>query len=564
MEKKNVAIIILVIALVASGVGNIVLLVQSGFVQIAPPPEEKIIKFGTMYIVRDADPQFAWDSASSDFIYQIWEALYAYNFSDPQLKIIPRLASDYGTLSPDGKNYTVPLRENVYFQDGTPFNATAVKFSFDRLAFLMNLTGTLPPDNVYGIPTIVSELYEWPDGTPIINRTEIVDTYTIKFVLNKPYGPFLPLLTFTASFILSPKSTPSDDYISMATASSENCVGTGPFVLEKLRPGIEVRFKAFDNYWQGRPKIDKLIMLQIKDSDARNLALLTGSTDIMTDPNPSYYPDMEADPNLVLYNDPRPSAIIQYIGMNNKLINKTWREAISYAVNYSYIINEVMEGYAKRMTSVVPPAIAFHNGSFNYPVLNITHAREVIQSMGFGTGWDPTLGGSNEDDWKGATFMSLNYTFNTGNQVREDIGTVLKDTLDLIGIELELKGIDWGAFLDRLYGEFDKLQLYFIGWMPDYNDPSNFINPLFHNTSSSNSAQVNDPYLEDLMAQGLEETDTTKRMKIYWEIQRYLVEELRPWVFVYYPMNHDAYRKDLKGFPSNPMGYTYFYPCYYE
>jgi len=439
--------------------------------------------------IQDADPQYAWDSASADFSYQIWEGLYAYNFSDPQLKIIPRLASDYGTLSPDGKNYTVPLRKNVYFHDNTPFNATAVKFSFDRLAFLMNITGTLPSDNKNG-ETIVSELYEWPDGTPIINRTEIVDAYTIKFVLNKPYGPFLPLLTFTASFILSPKSTPSNDYIYMDEASSKNCVGTGPFMLESLRPGIDVRLKGFPNYWQGRPRIDKLIMIQIHDSDARNLALLTGSIDFMADPNPAYYSDMQDDPNLVLYEDSRPTAIIQYLGMNNKVINKTWREAISYSINYSYVIDVIMEGYATRMTSVVPPAISFHNGSFNYPVFNVTHARKVVQSMGFGTGLDSKYPGTTEDQWKAASFMSLNYTYNTGNQVREDILTLLQNNLDLIGIDVVDAGTTWGDFLTKLYIHHEQLNLYFVGWMPDYNDPSNFINPLFHNTSSSNSAQL--------------------------------------------------------------------------
>ena len=174
---------------------------------IKPSSTNEII-FGTGYGPFDADPQYMWDSASFDYAYQIWEGLYAYNLSDPEFPLISRLAADYGTWS--GNNYTVSLRQGVYFHSGTYFNATAVKFTFDRLLYLTNLTGAQGPmDTIYG-ESIISTLYMWPDGTSILNRTEIISEYQVKFVLNRPYSVWFPLLTFPASMILDPEITPAD------------------------------------------------------------------------------------------------------------------------------------------------------------------------------------------------------------------------------------------------------------------------------------------------------------------------------------------------------------------
>jgi ABC-type transport system substrate-binding protein len=125
----------------------------------------------------------------------------------------------------------------------------------------------------------------------------------------------------------------------------------------------------------------------------------------------------------------------------------------------------------------------------------------------------------------------------------------------------------------------DMLELYWIGWGPDYNDPSNFINPLFTNRSvASNGAQYDGWYaaieagrdpkvqwnnVQLLMEAGLAETDAVERAKIYSRIQTLLVEEDMPWLFGYSSRVFDAYVKGLKGFQTNTMGKIWFYPCYY-
>jgi len=481
---------------------------------------------------------------------QVCEGLYRYNLSDPDLNIIPNLATAFGTWSSDKKNYTVSLREGVLFHDGTSFNATSVKWSFDRLQYFLNATGSLPAGKQI---TQFAELYRWPDGTSIINRTEIVNSYTIKFILNKPFVPFLGLLCLSGSYILSPTSTPAYDYIDI---NSGDLIGTGSFVYDGYTPEVEVRFHAFEDYWRGEVKIKSLVFKIIIDSNERNQALLSGDIDLLNGISFSYVDQMESDPNITVTLCDQ-SLIIQYLGMNNKQINKTWRKAISYAIDYNYIINVLMDGQAVRMRSPIPEGILYANWSFKVATYNLTKAREYMVSMGYGNlGWS-------DAQWQAATFATFNYTYNIGNSFRENLLILLQNNLDLIGIRVTDAGMSWSEFLNRLYDSNgcsrDMLQLYWIGWGPDYNDPCNFINPLFSNTSASNSAQVNDPYLESWMEAGLEETNPILREAIYDEIQQYIVEDLMPWAFGYVEKYYDAYRSEFIGYPSNPMRKVWFY-----
>ena len=565
MEKKNLAIIILAVALVASGVGNIIFGVLMGGITPFAPEQPSAIIFGTMYGPEDADPQYMWDSASFDYAFNVWEGLFAYNLSHPDVPLIPRLATDFGTWS--GNNLTLTLVQGVEFHSGTPFNATSVKFSLDRLAYLCNFTGTqMAGDTVYGV-SIIESLYVWPDGTPVIDSVEIISEFVVKIILTKEYGVLLPVLTFTASMMMDYQITPAEEYISegMAQATAASVSGTGPWRFQYYIPGIEAKFIRNDDYWRGAGAIETLVFSVIQDADARNSALLAGDVNILLDPHPSYYDVMRAETALELF-EGTPGTITQYLGFNNILYNKTWRSAMSYAIDYDYMINELLEGEAVRLKSPVPLGIQFANWSHDVPVLDLTIARAFMTGMGFGTGF--TL----ESEWtavaaSGTPFLTVNFTYNLGNKFREDMLVLLQGNLAKIGIKVEDSGQEWGPYLDLLYNRipngWDRLSIWFIGWMPDYNDPSNYVNSLMANYSSSNSAQINDPTLEAYMLAGLEETDQNIRATIYNDLQKYVVEDLRPWAFGYVSRNHDCWITQLMGFPSNGMGYAYFYPCYF-
>jgi ABC-type transport system substrate-binding protein len=270
--------------------------------------------------------------------------------------------------------------------------------------------------------------------------------------------------------------------------------------------------------------------------------------------------------------------------MNNRLINVTVREAISYAIDYDYIIEVLREGNAVRMESPVPKGIRYANTTFDVPVLNLSRARTVMQSMGFGVGWDVTPDGPDEVNWQTATFLTLNYTYSIGSSFRENVLVLLQHNLGKIGIVVEDAGVTWGQFLYRLFEigglHRNMLQLYWDYGFPDYNDPSNFINPLFSNRSIAYNTAQYDGYLaaieagrdpmalndnvQLLMEAGLSESDPIAREAIYDRIQELLIEHDRPWAFGYVYKRHAAWDSNLHGYQQNPMGKEYFYPCYFS
>jgi ABC-type transport system substrate-binding protein len=290
------------------------------------------------------------------------------------------------------------------------------------------------------------------------------------------------------------------------------------------------------------------------------------------------------------------------MGMNNNKINQTFRQVISHAIDYAYITDEIMEGTADRLESPIPEGILMGGWSHQEATYNLTKARMMMQAIGYGfNGTDTTLGWKDpgavtftpfdldyHDVWEyaathGREALSVSFTYNIGNQMREDMLALLQRDMPRIGITVIGYGMQWSEYIYRLYEvgtlNRDMLELYWIGWGPDYNDPSNFINPLFTNRSvASNGAQYNgylaameagrDPLLLNdnvqlLMEEGLVETNPVARAAIYTRIQELLVEEDMPWVYGYSSKVFDAYVVALTGFQTNTMGKVWFYPCSY-
>lgn len=563
MKKIKLSIIFLFILIAFLGMQSIPLPLSNTFFEThekIKSSQETTLIIGVPNGPYTIDPHDAWDSSSFNVIEQVCEGLFAYNYSHPDKEIIPRLALDYGVWSNNGLNYTVSLKQDILFHDGNPFNATAVKWNFNRLAFLMNVSGDFSGP---GNPANIDPVYRWLDGTPFINRTEEIDLYTIRFILNKPFGGFEALLCFSGSYILSPASTPSTTFIDVL---SGDLIGTGPFVYDKYNADDNVNFHSFNAYWRTDSKIQGLTLKIFPDSLSLTQALINEEIDILLSPSPRYFDNITNTEHLKLTESKKGGWVIHFLGINNNLIDRSFREAISYAFNCSYIIEHLKEGHAERLKSPIPKSMLYSNYSYDIPIYNISKAREIMQSMGYGLTLDPTYPGFNETEWTTANFRTLNYTYNKGNTFREQIGNLLIDNLGKIGIKVETYNFTWDIIMGILYEDYgysrNNLELFFLGWGADYNDPSQFINVLFSNSSDSNSAQYNGGYggflpydqendVELLMEQAITSIDKDERIILYNKIQQLLIERDFPWVFVYSPKGYIAYHKDLEGIENN-------------
>ncbi|MFQ5829758.1 MAG: ABC transporter substrate-binding protein, partial [Candidatus Methylomirabilia bacterium] len=145
-------------------------------------------------------------------------------------KVLPMLAESW-TASADGTEHTFKLRKGVTFHDGSPFDAKAVKWNFDRL---------IDPD--VRVPIRAS----YP-----IKKTEIVDSHTVKVTLKHPSGPFVGALSWTTSGILSPASV--DKHGNSYKNYNSHIVGTGPYTFKERKKGESVTVTKNAAYWGKKP-----------------------------------------------------------------------------------------------------------------------------------------------------------------------------------------------------------------------------------------------------------------------------------------------------------------------
>ncbi|MFX0075916.1 MAG: ABC transporter substrate-binding protein [Candidatus Hermodarchaeota archaeon] len=517
--------------------------------------ERESLIFGTSFGPSSIDPHYVWDKTSVDVIEQVVETLFAYNLSDPELRVIPRLAADFGTWSEGGLVFTVPLREKVTFHDGTRFNATAVKWNFDRLAYFMNLDGSLPEE----IPVCsFSSLFLWTDGTPVINTVNIISEYTVEFVLNRPYVPFKALICCSGAGMLSPDplSTPQHEYIDFLTGT---LVGTGPFVYEGYIENIEVNFHANPDYWAGLGEIDDLKFVMIPNPYERSQALLNGEIDITTTPDISLLQDLNAHPDISLV-DAGQSTTTWYLLMNNAQIPVATRKAISYALDYSDIIERLTSGEAIRLRSPLPEGILYANWSLDAPETDIITARTALIESDYYTGLPAP---EDHQAWldlvsNGNPIETYKYIYAWGSPARVEMLNILEENLQALGILVIGEGMTIGELYDRIKNYKDEQHLFMLGWGTDYNDPSDYIDPLF-GASSPNYIQMDDAQIEQWISAGLSEADPIARERIYDNIQQRLIEVLYPMCWLFVDKNYDAHSNKFAGFPSNPLDKVWFY-----
>jgi peptide/nickel transport system substrate-binding protein len=509
------------------------------------------------------DPVDSWDGASNNVILQVCETLFWYDLRKPDLPLEPLLVDEF---SWDGTNtiLTMTLKEEIWFHDNTKFNASAVKWNVDRWLYLTNSTKELSDTTV--VPAFPSTLYYHPDGTPIINSSVVNSEYNVSIILNKPFGPFLPLLGYASNSIISPASVGQDEYIDLTTG---DLVGTGPFVYDYYRTDIEVRMSRWGRYWRTGAFFEKVVFSIIEDDSTRNLAMLDQNVDFLIGVEDTLIAEFDANPDIAM-NQFGTDLLYWYIAFNNNLINVTFREALSYAYNYSYIIEEIQLGQAERGCPAVPQGMPGHNASVqaNLPTFNIPYARSVMQSMGFGTGWDASYPGTHEANWLAATFATdilghpLKLNLHSGSNTNRRLNDLAFANWALIGVDTQEETLDWTVFLDYGESDPDHLEVWYVGWGPDYLDAFNMLDPLFNPASASNFGQIDIAEVTAALTAAIAEPDFATRNE-YYEKCQYLLYEKN---FVHMPLwatyQQFVHEIELEDYPYNTLGNLYVWPAY--
>jgi len=542
-------------AVVGTIIISAVLLVLSfsGCMETEPQVKEKVLIFGCAGDADKLDPADVTDGESVARTDSIFEGLVEYKSGSADIQ--PCLATSWN-ISEDGLNITFNLRQGVKFHDGTDFNADAVVFSFERQY------NTSHSYNQYG------EWAYWGYMFSDIQEVKKIDDYKVNIILSKPNAAIMTSLAMFTVAIVSPTNAEQ-----WKEDAFKHPVGTGPFKFVEWVKDDHITLEAFDDYWRGTPKLDKLIFRVIIDPSSRLLALQTREIHGMEFPDPASFNTINADENLQLltapgmnvgylamncgygYNDTNKNGVrdsdepwVKTPGYFEPFTNKSVRQAINYAIDKKSIVENLYKGTAIVAKNGMPPFMLGYNDQIvDYPY-NKTKAIELLTEAGYSNGFDTTL-------W--VMPVSRPYMFDPSK-----IGEAIQSYLADVNIDVNIYQIDWSTYLEKTQAGEHPMCL--LGWTGDNGDPDNFMNVLYGENqctlgTAGNVAFYNNTQLQNLLSEALQTYDTTDRAQLYKDAQVILHEDA-PFVYLAHANQALVFLSNVDGFVLNPTARYFFYP----
>ncbi|HMK60154.1 MAG TPA: peptide-binding protein [Dissulfurispiraceae bacterium] len=483
------------------------------------------ITLGTLADAKRLLPLLASDSASSQVSGYIFNGLTKY---DKYLKITGDLAESWD-ISPDGLTIVFHLRKGVKWHDGVEFTADDVMFTYSSV---------MDPK----IPTPYSSNYG-PVGT-----VQAIDKYTIKVRYKQPYAPALESwgMGIIPKHALEGKDLASPEI-------SQKPIGTGPYRLKEWVTGQKILLEAFDQYFEGKPGIDRIIFRVIPDPATMFLELKFGGIDYMGLTPPQY--KLQANTsffNRYFQRFRYPSFGYTYLGFNllNPLFSdKMIRRAIAHAINKKEIIAGVLLGYGIPCTGPFPP----ESWAYNRGVQDISYDPDKAASILSEIGWKKNRDGWLEKDGKKFSFTLIT---NQGNAERLKAAQIIKEQLKRVGIDMDIKVLEWQAMLHEFIDK-KRFEAVMMGWAlsrdPDLYD-------IWHSSKTKegdfNFISYKNDEIDRLLIDGRQTFDINDRIKVYHRIHQILADE-QPTIFLYIPDALPVLHKRFKGVQKAPIGIWY-------
>ncbi|BBI31128.1 ABC transporter substrate-binding protein [Cohnella abietis] len=422
----------------------------------------------------------------------------------PDHTIKPWLAESWDA-SPDGLDYTFKLRKDVTFHDGTPFNAEAVKFNFDRITNPETKSGTS---------------LSWL-GT--FESSDVIDEYTIHVKLKAPYAPFLGNLAKAPLGIVSPTAVAK-----YGDQFAQNPVGTGPFKFESLKPNTEYVFARNENYnWAppyakhtGPAYVDKLIIKNVEEEATRVGVLQSKQVHAADLIPPQNVVALKSDKNFqVIETEILGSNFSWHFNVERAPFNDVKiRKAVQLGLNIDGIVKSLYLGTYERAWAPLSPSILGYDSSLeNTWKPDVALANQQLEELGWVKGSD----GYRSKDGKRLKIQVLEMAGN--REKRQDIATIIQQQLKEIGVEVVLDVLPVAGYVQNLTdGAYDVAGASLFGGDPDVLR-SRYFSKNFG--VLGNFSRVFDEQLDGWLQQAYQEQDTAKRVDLYKKIQQYVTTE---------------------------------------
>lgn len=455
-----------------------------------------------------SDPQ-SWDPIDtflldwSTVATSIYEGLVE---RDLDLELQPGLAESWEYL--DDNTLEFKLRQGVVFHNGEPFNAEAVKFTFERL---LGEEGQKGPQY---------------SNYKSIDSVEVKDEYTITMNLNAPDPVLLTKLAGYGSVIVPPA------YVTEVSDEEFNNkpVGTGPFKMTDYKRDQEVVLEKNEDYWKdGLPKLDKVTFKFIPEASTRLAELQTGKIDIMKRVEVAQTKTVKDTAFLKLEEVGTPTVFsLRFDTAQAPLDKKEVRQAINYAINKDEIIKEILGGYGIPISTYQSELSFGNNPDLKPYAYDPEKAKEMLKAAGVAEG----------------TELEVFIPGNDGNF--KEITQAVAFYLEEVGLKMNINSVDNTTLTSDLIPTGKAGHMYRQGWGGWTLDFDNTAYLMYHEGEQWNPS-FKDEKVEELLAAQRATVDQDERHKIFMELTTVLYD-LAPEVNLYQSVDLYAVNNRLENF----------------
>ncbi len=515
--------------------------------------------------MRGLDPTGINDVTSHHIAHQIYENLLDL---DENLQLTPTLAERW-EVSTDGLAYTYFLRKGVLFHDnecfpegkGREMKASDVKFTYDRIcdARAKPRGAEYFKGKVVGAEEYFMATQQVMNGgNPAIQGVsgfEIVDDYTFRIRLIKPFGPFEYYVALGMTYIYPPEAVKhyGENFF-------QHPVGTGPFYFSSWTPDRECILQQWSKYWgkddKGNqlPFLDKIVFSFMKDEKSQLLEFRQGNLDECYRIPSEFFPEIVGEnkktkgeyAKFTLFAVPALST--QFYGMINtskEFSDIRIRKAFSMAIDRERIIKYVLKGQAASPGhyGIVPPAMPGYGEVTPGYTFNPQQAQKLLAEAGFP---------------QGKNFPAITLQLNNGGgrnlQIAEAIQSQIQENL---GIKVQLKQVEFAKHLDEV--DAGRASFYRLGWIADYPDPENFLNLLYGKLvppnggiSPINTVRFQNESFDALFDKALFTTDRDERLALYKQAEK-IAMEYAPMMIIFHDEDYRLVQPDIQDYRNNAM-----------
>jgi peptide/nickel transport system substrate-binding protein len=431
-------------------------------------------------------------------------------------------------ISPDGKQITFTLRQGIKFHDGTPLDAAAVKFDFDRI---------LDPATASPAKAQMGSL----------ESVDAVDPQTVRFNFTEPYAPFFTNISLGYGGIVSPTAVQK-----FGDAFGHNPVGSGPFRFKSWDAGQKITLERNPDYKnprddetnKGAPYVDALEWKFIPEAATRLAALQSGELDV-SDVDFQQAPTIQNSSNLqlIVWKDALDMDFIEFAN-KEPFTDAAVRKAIAYSIDRDSIVKTAWNGYATVNLNPIPTGVAGWDAGLGQQYGYAYDLDKAKQALTDG-GWAPGDDGVMAKDGKPLAFTLLVYS---GNEPAKSASELIQSALNSIGMKVDIQLMDFGSELPVLKaGNFD------ADWMR-WTWPDPVIESLLWKSPGWTN-QMNDPQLDQLASAADGQLDPTKRLEAVKAIQTYVLKNAyvapigTDWILQAATNKVKGYQWDAVGYP---------------